>query len=317
MIVRRFSVAIVATIVLGAAACGRPAPENPTQGRTSDTKEEAEQAKPSDRTTIKAAVAAESGIRTAKVGPGIIRDEHEVQGLLTPVEGRHARIVARFPGPVRSVKVAIGDRVSAGQILGTIESNMSLSEYPVTAPFAGTVLARNVTVGDLAGDQPLFEIADLSKLWVDLHLFGADAEHLRAGLPVEVERLSDGAHISTTIDRILPGAATASQSTVARAVVANTDGRWRTGSAVRARVSVSETPVALVVPLTALQTMDGRDVVFVRLGDEYEVHRVKLGQRDSRHAEILEGLQPGDEIVVEQSYLIKANIEKSSVEESD
>jgi cobalt-zinc-cadmium efflux system membrane fusion protein len=55
----------------------------------------------------------------------------------------------------------------------------------------------------------------------------------------------------------------------------------------------------------------------VHLGDEYEVHRVKLGQRDSRHAEILEGLRSGDEIVVEQSYLIKANIEKSSAAESD
>lgn len=315
MIVRAFLVAVLATIVV--AACGRPTPERPKPGQTADSKEETEHAKPSDRTTIEAAVALESGIRTAKVEPGTIRDEHEVQGLLTPVEGRHARIVARFPGPVRSVKVAIGDRVVPGQTLATIESNMSLSEYPVTAPFAGTVLVRNVTVGDLANEQPLFEIADLSTLWVDLHLFGSDAEHLRAGFPVEVERLSDGARIATVIDRILPGAATASQSTVARAVISNTDGRWRTGSAVRARVSLSETSVALVVPLTALQSMDGRDVVFVHLGDEYVVHRVKLGQRDSRHVEILEGLQSGDEIVVEQSYLIKANIEKSSVEESD
>jgi cobalt-zinc-cadmium efflux system membrane fusion protein len=317
MIVRPFLAAVLATIVVGVAACGRPTPQKPTAGQTADSKEATDLAKASDRTTIEAAVASESGIRTAKAGPGIIRDEHEVQGLLTPVEGRHARVVARFPGPVRSVKVAIGDRVNTGQTLATIESNMSLSEYPVTAPFAGTVLARNVTVGDLANDQPLFEIADLSTLWVDLHLFGADAEHLRAGLPVEVERLSDGARISTVIDRILPGAATASQSTVARAVVSNTDGRWRTGSAVRARVSVSETSVAPVVPLTALQSMDGRDVVFVHLDDEYVVHRVKLGQRDSRHVEILEGLRSGDEIVVEQSYLIKANIEKSSVAESD
>jgi cobalt-zinc-cadmium efflux system membrane fusion protein len=236
---------------------------------------------------------------------------------LTPVEGRHARIVARFPGPVRSVAVAVGDRVSTGQTLATIESNASLSTYPVAAPFSGTVLARNVTVGDLAGDQPLFEIADLSKLWVDLHLFGADAEHLHAGLPVEIERLSDEARTSTVIDRVLPGAATASQSTVARAVVSNTDSRWRTGSAVRARVTVSETPVSLVVPVTALQSMDGADVVFVRQGDDYIAHRVKLGQRDSRNAQILEGLEVRDDVVVEQSYLIKANIEKSSVEESD
>ena len=51
-------------------------------------------------TTIPADVAESSGIVVAPVAAGIIRDEHEVQGLLTPVEGRHARVVARFPGPV-------------------------------------------------------------------------------------------------------------------------------------------------------------------------------------------------------------------------
>ena len=36
---------------------------------------------------------------------GVIADEHEVQGLLTPVEGRVAQVTARFPGPVRAVRV--------------------------------------------------------------------------------------------------------------------------------------------------------------------------------------------------------------------
>ena len=58
---------------------------------------------PSDRTSIEGEVAEESGIRTAPIGPGVIRDEREVQGILTPVEGRYARIVARFPGPVRAL----------------------------------------------------------------------------------------------------------------------------------------------------------------------------------------------------------------------
>ena len=306
------------TLVVSLAACnGAPAGSQKDRVEAHESGEAAEKARPATRTTITATVAEESGIRTAKIGSGIIRDEHDVQGLLTPVEGRYARIVARFPGPVRMVHVAVGDRVSSGQTLAVIESNMSLSTYPVIAPFAGTVLTRNVTVGDLAGEQPLFEIADLSKLWVDLHLFGADAEHIRAGLPVDVERLSDSVHVSTVLDRILPGTATASQSTVARATVTNTDGRWRPGSAVRARVTVAQTPAALVAPLTALQSMDGKDVLFVRHGDEYEVRPVKLGERDSRNVEVLGGVKADDEIVVEQSYLIKANIEKSSVEEDD
>ncbi|MET1162492.1 MAG: efflux transporter periplasmic adaptor subunit, partial [Pseudoxanthomonas sp.] len=53
------------------------------------------------RTVIAAAIADESGIRIAPAGPGVIADEHEVQGLLTPMEGRIANVMARFPGPIR------------------------------------------------------------------------------------------------------------------------------------------------------------------------------------------------------------------------
>lgn len=263
------------------------------------------------RVAIPARIAAQSGIRTARVGAGLIRDEHEVQGLLTPVEGRHAQVVARFPGPVRAVRVGVGDAVKTGQTLAVIESNVSLSDYAVSAPFAGTVLARNAAVGDLAGEAPLFEIADLSTLWVDLHLFGADAQHILAGLPVTVTRLSDGVTATTRLDRVLPGTATASQSTVARATVDNADGRWRPGAAVRARVTVSERPVALMLPLTALQRLRDWRVAFLRVGDDYEARPLKLGRRDGRNVEVLAGMKAGDEVVVEQSYLIKADIEKS------
>lgn len=261
--------------------------------------------------TLPAKIAEEVGIRTARTQAGVIRDAHEVQGLLTPVEGRHARIRARFPGIVRDVRVGVGDNVKAGQTLATVESNSSLSEYEVTAPFDGTVLNRSATIGDLAGDEPLFELADLSTLWVDLHLFGGDAQHITAGLPVRVVRLSDEAVATTKLDRVLPGTATASQSTIARALIRNHDGRWRPGTAVRALVTVAERPAELVVPLSAIQTLDGQNVVFVRSGDMYTARPVRLGDRDADRAEVLDGLGAGDEIVIEQSYLIKADIEKA------
>ena len=263
------------------------------------------------RTKIESGIAEKSGIKTSKVTAGMIREEHEVQGLLTPIEGKHARVMARFPGPVRSVNVSVGDRVRAGQVLAVIESNISLSNYNVTAPFSGTVLSRNVAAGDLAADQALFEIADLSKLWVDLHLFGADAQNIRPGLPVQVIRLTDNVSIDTQIDRVLPGTATASQSTVARAIIENADGQWRPGAAVRANVAIAEKPVAMWVPLSALQKFRDWDVVFIRSGDEYEIRPLTLEQRDAKNIEVLEGLKVDDEIVTEQSYLVKADIEKS------
>ncbi|MBN8716352.1 MAG: efflux RND transporter periplasmic adaptor subunit [Xanthomonadales bacterium] len=264
------------------------------------------------RTQIAGKIAHDAGIRIAPAGPGTIADEHEVQGLLTPIEGRVAKVTARFPGPLRRLTANVGDTVRAGQTLATVESNLSLTTYAVTSPIAGVVLARNAAVGTIASESaPLFEVADLSSLWVDLHVFGSDAQHIRAGVPVEVTRLSDGATAQTTLERVLPGTATASQSTVARATIANTDGLWRPGSAVKARITVDQQPAKLVVPLAALQTFRDWDVVFVRVGDTYEVRPVELGKRDAQRVEVLSGLKAGDQVVVEQSYLVKADIEKS------
>ena len=264
------------------------------------------------RTEIAGEIATESGIRVAAAGPGVIADEHEVQGLLTPMEGRVANVMARFPGPIRSLRANVGDQVRAGQVLASVESNLSLTTYTVSAPISGVVLARNASVGSVASEgSALFEIADLSALWVDLHIFGADAQHIRPGVPVKVTRMSDGVTFETTLERVLPGTATASQSTVARATLANVDGLWRPGSAVKARITVERQPAALVVPIPALQTFRDRDVVFIRVGEIYEVRPVELGKRDALQVEILSGLKAGDAVVIEQSYLIKADIEKS------
>lgn len=309
MNVRHLTLLFMVSMLL--AACGGHAGPEAGHGHA-DSDEHGEESEAS--TVIEAAIAEASGIRVAPAGPGIIADEHEVQGLLTPAEGRVASVTARFPGPIRRLSAGVGDRVSAGQTLAVIESNLSLTEYGVTSPISGVVLERNAAVGAVAGEgMSLFEVADLSSLWVDLHVFGFDAQHITAGVPVIVTRLSDGVTAQTRLDRVLPGTATASQSTVARATIANDDGLWRPGSAVRAQITVDRSEVALAVPLGALQTDEGnRDVVYVREGDRYEERPVALGRRDAGHVEVTAGLHLGELVVVEQSFLVKADIGKSA-----
>ena len=297
-------------------ACSASVPD--PDAEAGEAQEAGEHEEMPQQTTIAAKTAQAAGIRVAPVGPGVIADEHQVQGLLTPIEGRIAQVTARFPGPVRSVRVGVGDRVRAGQVLATVESNLSLTTYSITAPINGVVMARTAAVGMSAAEgAPLYEIADLSTLWVDLHIFGADAQHIGAGAPVTVTRLSDGVSAQTTLERVLPGTATASQSTVARATVENTDGQWRPGSAVKARITVDRQPVKLVVPATALQTADDQDVVYVQQGDTYRTRPVQLGRRDAERVEVLDGLKAGERVVAAQSFLIKADIEKSTVEEEE
>ena len=305
-------------MVLAAAlsACGGSDRTDPPKAESAhDEADESGHDEETGRTRIAAKIALDAGIRTAPVAAGTIADEHEVQGLLTPVEGRVATATARFPGPIRALRANVGDRVRAGQALATIESNLSLTAYTVSAPISGMVLARNASLGAIAGEgMALYEIADLSELWVDLHIFGADAQHIVAGAPVLVTRMSDGAIAQATLERVLPATATASQSTVARATIRNEDGLWRPGSAVKARITVDLQPAALVVPLTALQTAGGNDAVYVRQGEEYAARAVEVGRRDAKRAEILSGLRAGEQVVVEQSFVVKADIEKSTAE---
>ncbi|MFL9583577.1 efflux RND transporter periplasmic adaptor subunit [Stenotrophomonas sp. AB1(2024)] len=316
-ITRAARIAACLLCLLALAGCARDAPTatagtDAGHGEPGHTDEGEDHDEASDRTTIPAALAEQSGIRVAPVAAGTIADEHDVQGLLTPVDGRVAQVMARFPGPIRSLRANVGDTIKAGQVLASIESNLSLTTYTVSAPISGVVLARQAQVGGVAGEgTPLFEIGDLSTLWVDLHIFGNDTQHITAGVPVTVSRMTDGVTQATTLERVLPGTATASQSTVARATLRNDDGLWRPGAAVKARIVVATRPAAQVVPLSALQTLEGKDVVFVRTGDTYTVRPVRLGARDAKQVEVLEGLALGDAVVIEQSYVVKADIGKA------
>jgi cobalt-zinc-cadmium efflux system membrane fusion protein len=262
------------------------------------------------RTSIAPAIARAAGMSTAQAGPVVIHQSLALAGRVAVNADRRAVVRGRFPGPVKAVRVNAGDSVRAGETLAIVENSETLGTYSVVAPIDGVVLARRTSVGDVAGSQILFEIADLSLLWVELNAFGSDAERVRPGMAVRVTS-AGGASATTTLDRILPVADPSSQTVVARVLLPNPDGRWRPGMAVSAEVTVGSREVPLGVKLPALQRFRDFTVVFAQVGDTYEVRMLELGERDHEHVEVLGGLAAGTEYVVEQSFLVKADIEKS------
>lgn len=262
------------------------------------------------RTTIAAGVARDAGIGTATAGPGSISDELLLYGAIGPDTTRIRKVHARFPGVIRSVARNVGDAVRAGDALATVESNESLQTYSVTAPIAGTLTQRHAAPGEQTDEESLFEIADFSSVWAELDVFSRDRPRLREGLPVTIGT-DNGLTATGTIAYLAPVGNRASQSLTARVVLDNADGRWIPGQFVAGRVTVASTPVDLAVPLSALQRFREFDVVFAQVGETYEVRMLTLGRRDASFVEVLEGLAPGTAYVTENSYLIKADIEKA------
>ena len=126
-----------------------------------------------------------------------------------------------------------------------------------------------------------------------------------------VETLDGKYQKAASIDWVSPLTAHASQSVRARVTVSNEDGALRPGQFIRGHVTVAEHAVPLAVRQSALQRFRDFQVVFARFDDVYEVRMLELGRRNRDWVEVLGGIESGTQYVTENSYLIKADIEKS------
>jgi cobalt-zinc-cadmium efflux system membrane fusion protein len=262
------------------------------------------------RTEIPQRIALDSGIRSEPAGAQRIVETVELTGTVQADPARVSEVRARFSGIVTRVLHDTGDYVTRGETLGFVETNESLRSVPVEAPISGLVVNRKIQVGQVTGDEPLFVIADLSVVWVQLDVFGRILSSIEAGQNVTITTL-DGSDFSGTIEWVSPLVAHGSQSVRARVPLENPDGRLRAGQFVRAHVTVAETEVPLAVQRSALQSFRDFQVVYAQVGDTYEVRMLELGRKDKGFIEVLDGLSPGEVYVTENSYLVKADIEKS------
>ena len=268
-------------------------------------------------TTISEESAKKAGIKIGQAKPQTIFETTSLTGKIILDQDRAYDIKARFPGIVKDVKVKWGQKVKKGQILAVIESNDSLKLYSVKSPRSGIVLKRNTNIGNVAGDESIFTIANLSKVWAEFHVFPRDIHDIKEGQEVVVRTLENGTKDQGKISLILPTADSESQTVIAIVSLANKDSKWKPGMSVEGKVKILKKQVPIAVNKKAIQRIEGETVIFVKEGsDKYEARHVKLGKGDDEYIEVIEGLNAGEEYVSHGSFIIKADILKSTAEHS-
>ena len=255
-----------------------------------------------------------AGIQLVQAGNGTINQTLPLTGRITLNQNKAALVKARFAGIVRSVSKTQGESVKVGDILATVEGNESLQVYAVKSPIDGIILSRTTNIGDVAGDAPMFTIADMNELWVEFHVFSQDSDRIKSGVPVSVSSSECEKNQDTTIQALLPITEASSQTLLARATIRNLDSHWLPGMSVRGDVVINSSDVPITVKTTALQQMEGQTVVFVREGEDFKMRPVKTGASDKVWTEITDGLKVGETYVSEGSFTVKAEIGKASAE---
>jgi cobalt-zinc-cadmium efflux system membrane fusion protein len=188
-----------------------------------------------------------------------------------------------------------------------------LAWYPLRAPFDGLVIEKHLTLGEKHGDDSnAFTVADLSSVWVDINVFQKDLPHVSKGQTVWVSTVG-GTNAQGAVAFVAPIVDHKTRTALARMVLPNPDRQWRPGLFVNAELAVGGDGASVVIPADAVQRMGGQAVVFVDEGDEFRAAAVSLGRRDATRVEILSGLSPGERVVVEGAFELKAKIVTSGL----
>lgn len=266
-----------------------------------------------DMVTIDSSTAARMGVATDVASSSQISRTLLVYGKTVPDPQLVSHVTARYPGLIRRIAPRLGDTVNAGDVIAVIEANNSLQEYQIRAPLSGTVIDKHANPGELVTDQPLLTIANYDSLWVDLTLFPGDFQHIAIDMPVTIT--TDFLEAESSISYLNPSKGN-SPTVVARVPLPNPDRHWIPGLLVEARILIERDTVAVAVKNSALQEFENAPVVFVQEGDTYSARPVTIGRADETWTEIQSGLNVGERYVVENSYLIKADLQKEGTEHS-
>ncbi len=194
-------------------------------------------------------------------------------------------------------------------------SGQAQSTFALTAPFAGTVIQKKATIGELGTpSDAIFTIADLSRVWIEANLTDQLVSKVRTGAAAIVtvgaypgERFTGRvAYIANVLDKD-------SRTIAARIEVPNKDGRLKPEMFASASIATGGQVEAISVPDTAIVLFQGQPTVFVNEQGSFESRAVETGEKLAGRTVVTSGLKAKDHVVTAGAYALKARLLKSQI----
>jgi membrane fusion protein, copper/silver efflux system len=178
----------------------------------------------------------------------------------------------------------------------------------IVSPVEGVVLSRSVSAGRRFGrGDEWFRVADLSRVWIVVEMFGDDVQHARPGMDAHVTVPGERRSLTARVSEVPPQYDPDTRTRTVRLEVENHGDVLRPGMAVDVEIAAVFAP-ALVVPREAVIDSGLKRTVFVERGPGlYEPREVHTGPRRDDEIEIVSGLALGDRIVTSGTFLLDAD----------
>jgi cobalt-zinc-cadmium efflux system membrane fusion protein len=195
------------------------------------------------------------------------------------------------------------------------EQDPDLRLYEIRSPIDGTVINRHITKGEfIENTATIYEIANLDKVWVEIGIYPKDLSAVNNGQMVDISLPGDGLSTQAKIIYVSPIIKEETITSKAVAEIPNPERKWRPGTFVKVNIVTNTSKAPVVVPKEAVQNIDNQDVVFVLNDEGFEKRNVETGLRDDKSVEIKKGLNPGEKYASNETFMLKAELGKESVE---
>jgi Cu(I)/Ag(I) efflux system membrane fusion protein len=178
-----------------------------------------------------------------------------------------------------------------------------------SAPVSGIVLEKKAVQGmRFMPGEMLYQIADLSSVWVVAEVAEQDIGSVKAGSVAQVNIAAyPDKHFEGKVDFIYPTLNTATRTVQVRVELANPNGLLKPAMFANVELAVSHGGKVLTVPASAVIDSGIRQIVLVQLAEgRFEPRTVKLGSRSENYVEVLDGIAEGEQVVTSANFLIDA-----------
>ena len=225
------------------------------------------------------------------------------------------RDVQEAEAAVASAQADVRASQSTLQALDATDNASDNSQLSLRAPIGGMVIERTALLGQLAEPaQSLFKIADLSNVWLSVHAFERDAVRLQTGKTAKVTLPAlPGQTFQAKVALIGKQVDLSSRTVPIRIAIANKGGVLRPGMSATAWVPLGESSQQVItVPAASVQRIENQWYVFIpKSQDSFELRQIGRGRDLEGEIEMVSGLKPGETVVVDGAFLLKAEAEKS------
>lgn len=189
------------------------------------------------------------------------------------------------------------------------------NRYELRAPFDGVVVEKHLVPGEVVSEASnAFTLSNLSRVWATFGVSPKDLGKVRVGQPVTISAADLGEQVIGTVTYVGSLLGEQTRTATVRVTLENPKNAWRPGLFVSVLLPTDTQAAQLAVPEQAIQTLEDKPSVFIRVAEGFIAQAVLLGTREAGYVGIRQGLEAGQWVAATGSFILKSELGKASAE---